>query len=112
MISTNIIIASVFISDNPKLETGVTELCYSDRHAYTIIEIRDPKHITVQRDKATRIDKNGMSESQQYEFTPDPQGRCVDLSLRKNGNWLQVGMRKGSNVFMIGRREEYYDYSF
>lgn len=112
MTTFNDIITSAFKSDEPKIGRGVTEMCYTDRHAYTIIECRDARHCVVQRDHATRTDDRGMSDAQEYRYEPNPDGRIVELSLRKDGHWRQVGERKGSNVFMIGRREEYYDYSF
>lgn len=52
--------------------TGVTEMCYSDRHAYEIVEVIDDKHIVIRRCKATRIDNNGMSDCQDYEYEVEP----------------------------------------
>ncbi len=36
----------------PEIGMGVTEICYSDRHAYTIIEVITDKKIVVQQDLA------------------------------------------------------------
>lgn len=95
----------------PKVGDGCTEYCWTDRHAYTVVEVRSPCRVVVQQDKATRIDKNGMSESQTYEFTPNPKAGKVLLSRRKDGRWRRVGSAKG-NVFSFGSRDEYRDYSF
>lgn len=96
----------------PEIGMGVTEHMYSDRHAYTIVLIhKSGKKIRIQQDKAKRIDKNGMSDQQEYEYTPNPDGRIYELSLRKNGEWRKVGVQNGS-VFGIGYRREYYDYSY
>lgn len=52
--------------------TGVTEMCYSDRHAYEVVEVIDEKHLLIRRCKATRIDGGGMSESQSYKYELEP----------------------------------------
>lgn len=98
----------------PEVGMGATELCWSDRHAYTIVEIKSPKRIIVQQDHAKRTDNNGMSECQSYEFTPNPDAAKIELSLRKNGRWMPVGqgLKSGGSSFLIGSRQEYYDYSF
>lgn len=97
----------------PSVGMGCTQLCWSDRHAFTIVEIISPKEIKVQADTAVRVDKNGMSESQDYRFEPNPNGRTEIVTLRKNGRWVTQGsaMNNGTSWF-IGDREEYYDYSF
>ena len=59
------------------------------------------------QDYAERLDKNGMSESQQYEYRPNPNGRIHVFRLTKRG-WRN----KAGNGLMIGKRERYYDYSF
>lgn len=108
----NNIIENNYASAKPEVGMGVTELCYSDRHPYTIIEIINAKKVVVQGDKAVRTDKNGMSDAQSYEYSANPEGRVLTLTLRTDGHWRAVGAGKGSNVFMIGRRSAYHDYSF
>ncbi|TXH11192.1 MAG: hypothetical protein E6R03_14640 [Hyphomicrobiaceae bacterium] len=67
----------------------------------------------MQEDNYTRIDKNGMSEAQQYEFSPNPEGGTVVLTKRKNGRWVRQGeSMKHGTAFAIGYRSRYYDYSF
>ncbi len=67
----------------------------------------------IQEDNAKRIDKNGMSESQEYEFTRNPNASEEEFTLRKNGRWIRKGdpMRGGAEI-AIGYRDQYYDYSF
>lgn len=49
----------------PKVGDAATVCLYSDRHAGTVIEVDEKKQtFVVQRDKATRADKNGMSDAQ------------------------------------------------
>jgi hypothetical protein len=106
----NRIIENNYQSAEPEVGMGVTELCYSDRHAYTVIAV-DEKTITVQQDKSVRTDKNGMSDAQSYAYESNPSGRTYTLRKRKkDGHW--VATPKGNpNVFMIGHRDEYYDFS-
>lgn len=94
-----------------KLEVGMgaTKLGWTDRHPYTVIEIRSPKRIVVQADTSTRLDTNGMSEEQDYSYTPDPTGHTVVLTQRKDGSWRAKG--EGTR-FAVGARRRYHDYSF
>lgn len=132
---------------------GATEMCYSDRHAYTVQKVISDKRVVVTRDKVKRIDKNGASDCQSYEYESVPlfegeakltctnlfiaanrdniigdcpnancDGGCdgckfykkrkptngITLALCKHG-WKRVGT---DDYFMLGEREEYYDYSF
>lgn len=94
----------------PEIGMGATELCWSDRHAYTVIEISNSgKKLKLQRDKAIRTDNNGMCDSQSYRYEQDPKGYTVEVSLRKDGRWKEV---RGTTVYLVGDRDEYYDYSF
>jgi len=94
----------------PAVGDGVTMCHFTDRHAGTVIK-RTPKTVTVQRDKATRVDGNGMSDAQQYEYERDPEGATYVFSLRKNGTWRQRGHEEQGTRLVAGRRE-YYDFSF
>lgn len=94
---------------NVQVGDGVTIHLYSDSYAATVIK-RTPKSITVQQDKAIRIDKNGMSEDQEYRFERDEKGwvstyRWSDVygAFRSSGD-QSIGITNG--------RYEYFDYSF
>lgn len=98
----------------PEIGMGVTQVIGSDRSAWTIVDVsKSKKRIVVQRDHAKRVDNNGMSEAQQYEFTPNLNGEKVTLSLRKHGIWYEVGSKliRGCG-YRIGKRSEYRDPSF
>lgn len=98
----------------PVVGVGATLLHWSDRTAGTVVEVSpNGKRIVVQEDVATRTDKNGMSESQNYTYAPSPNGRKFVYTLRKNGAWVAEGqpLRNGERVG-IGYRSQYYDYSF
>jgi len=92
----------------PTVGMGATKIMFSDRHPYTVIEVMSEKRIKVQEDSATRTDKNGFSESQEYTYEPNPNGTVYTLSLRKDGRWRVVG---DTQVFSVGTRREYYDYT-
>lgn len=98
----------------PEIGMGATMLGWSDRHACTITAISPSgKSIEVKQDIATRIDKNGMSELQEYSYEPDPNTKPVTFTLRKNGKWVLKGssMNAGTHL-LVGKRDQYYDYSF
>lgn len=94
----------------PEIGMGATQICYTDRHAFTIIGIsKTGKTITIQRDKAFRIDNNGMSDSQEYNYQKDDAGVIYKARQNKNGDWKILNL---GNKIIIDKREEYFDYSF
>lgn len=86
---------------------GGASLCWwSDRTACTIIK-KTAKTITIQADRAQRTDDNGMSESQTYTYTADPEGSTyVCRWSDKRNRYIWNGQA------IINGRHEYYDYSF
>lgn len=91
----------------PEVGMGCTMLSWTDRYAGTIIKVT-PCTITVQRDKTTRIDNNGLSELQEYRYERDPDGTTYIFRKTKKG-WRCSGHGMG---LLIGERREYYDHSF
>ena len=87
---------------------GATLLGYSDRHAATVVKVT-PFTVTVQQDKDTRIDGNGMSDSQQWEYERDEKGRTITFRRNKHGQY--VNRRCGFSLH-LGARREFYDFSF
>lgn len=91
----------------PVVGMGATEVLYSDRHAFTIIEVsKSGKTFKMQRDNARRTDKNGMSDAQAWEFERNPAGDVVTVRLTKRG-WRATGSK-----VLVGVRDEYYDFGF
>ena len=91
----------------PEVGMGATELCYSDRHPFTIVKVwPSGKTIEVQEDRATRLDDHGMSELQVYSYEPNPDAPRIRVRWTGAG-WKEVG----GNRFRIGVREEYYDFT-
>lgn len=99
---------------NIEVGTGVTELCYSDRHPYEVVKVIDEKHLIIRACKATRIDNNEMSDCQEYSYELNKDDRFdKKLVLTKKGWRERVSNGKLScNNFAVGYKEEYYDYSF
>jgi len=86
----------------PKVGMGVTELLWSDRHAYEVIEVQDKTHCKIRALKAERTDRNGISESQSYKYTSDPDGKVKYLVFR-GGRWRS---RKAEDVFLGDKKWE------
>lgn len=102
----------------PAIGMGATLLHWTDRDPATVVAW-DGKLLTVQEDSYKRVDKNGMSESQEYEYTPNPQGSLSHFKRDKNGGWFQViknpetgRFNKRGGGLRLGERERYYDFSF
>lgn len=94
----------------PELGMGATLVRWTDRHAGTVVYVSPSGHkISVQRDKATRTDTNGMSDAQTYEFEADPNGAVETYTRRKDGTYRQAG---GTSRCLLGSRSHYHDFSF
>lgn len=98
------------VSNNikPEIGMGATICHWSDKTAATVVYIT-PKRLILREDHATRVDKNGMSESQEYAYSPNPEGREWFVSLRKDGTWR---VSKSKEIVTLGVRRQYHDYSF
>lgn len=103
----------------PVVGMGATILYWSDRKAATVTAW-DGKVIEVQYDDAKRVDSNGMSEAQEYEFTPNHGGAVLAFRRTKDGSWKQVQWnpetkrwnQNGSAGLIVGKRDHYHDFSF
>jgi hypothetical protein len=100
----------------PKVGDGATLLGWTDRHAATVVEVKETPtqvKVTVQVDHATRIDGNVMSESQVYVYAPNPDAQKVTYTFAKlpDGRLKQLGAKRQGGL-ALGYRDEYYDFSF
>jgi hypothetical protein len=106
----------------PEVGMGATILCWTDRNAATIVDVwtfRKLVAVTVQEDTATRADKNGISESQDWKYEPNPNGAKSHFARTESGAWREI-MVNGNGRFVfadghglrIGERESYRDFSF
>lgn len=111
---------------NPKVGMGCTFLSWTDRSAGTIQKVTELSskawsfEIEVTSDDAKRIDKNGLSEAQEYEFTERPDGpRAIYRCKRETGEWIQMRKNESGRMVIsrgrglrIGERSAYHDFSF
>jgi hypothetical protein len=88
-----------------KIGDGATIYGWTDRYPATVIKATACT-VTLQRDKAIRVDDHGMSELQDYRFEPDPAGE-VETFRRTARGWFHKGTRA-----TIGERRAYHDFSF
>lgn len=96
-------------AEDLKVGDGVTLVYWTDRQPFTVIDItKSGKTITIQEDNAERVDSNGMSDAQSYEYSRNPEGRVLKARLTKRG--FRVGGAQGNAV--VRGRNKYYDYSF
>lgn len=75
--------------DEIKVGTGVTEYSYTDRDAWEVIAVKDQKHVTIRRLDAKRIDDNGPSECQEYEYISNEKNYPVDV-VKRGKYWYTV----------------------
>lgn len=90
-----------------RMGDGATVCGWTDRKAATVIHAT-PSTITVQMDRSTRIDSNGMSDCQDYSYEPDINGSVITFRKNKKGQWKS----KGGSYLSLGRRSTYHDFSF
>jgi hypothetical protein len=114
----------------PAVGMGITFLGWTDRHPGTICAVyTDGKEngpivgFDAQEDDAVRVDSNGMSECQSYEFKPNPLARVKTYRRDRNGLWRRAEATvKGKRVYWrfldesqevrLGERDKYHDFSF
>ena len=110
----------------PEVGMGVTLLQWSDRSAGTIQKVTELAsktwawEIEITDDSARRIDNNGMSESQEYEYTQHPDGyRTTYRCKREGGEWIRVVRNENGRTVIsrgaglqIGVRQAYHDFTF
>lgn len=95
----------------PVVGAGATELLYSDRHAYEVIEVSaDGKTVVIEACNAIRTDSNGMSDQQDYRY--EPNGQKTTLVWR-NGAWrrqcVQVFFTETAEALTYQERQQFFD---
>lgn len=95
-----------------KIGGGATLCLATDRYAGTVIGMsKSGRTIYWQFDKVVRVDNNGMSESQEYDYKCDPDAPVREYTLRKNGRYIEKGGSLTSS-FLVPGRHEYRDFSY
>ena len=104
----------------PQVGLGATITHWTDRDAGTVISW-DGSVIAVQEDEAKRTDNNGMSEAQDYEYSPNPSGRVWHFRRDKTNAWRFIvrnektgrwNIASSGPGLVLGFRRKYYDFSF
>ena len=93
-------------SPAPKIGDGATLICWSDRRAYTIVDVKKT-YVFATRDNVERTDRNYETGPQEYWYQTDPDATPKRASLRKDGNY-----HLGGHVLKVGYRDEYQDPTF
>lgn len=104
----------------PKRFMAATVTSYSDRHAGTVVELAY-RTVWVREDRATRLDKLGMSDSQRYRYSRNPKGALYMFRQDRSGRWREAYISKstgranfvnGGHGLLLGHRDAHHDYSF
>jgi hypothetical protein len=96
----------------PEVGMGVTELLYSDREPYEIVEITDDRHIKV-RSLDYKISEGKNYYDQVYDLFSNKENHIIALFKTKKGEWREKkGRSLGCNRFVIGYADKYEDPSF
>ncbi len=96
----------------PQIGMGATIIMATDRYAATIVEVTHCS-VVIQQDYSERTDRNGMSESQDWAYSPNRKARRETYSLRRHGRYVARGERtNGGTHLVIGERDHYIDPSF
>lgn len=106
----------------PTVGMGATELCWTDRHALTIVEVvvkkGEVERIATTRDTASVIRGSGHDGSAEYAYTSNIDGARQWWRIGKKGLWEGIHQRDGrwrktnGSGLRIGERNEYRDPSF
>lgn len=97
----------------PSVGDPATLCMWTDRRPLTVTYVSSTGlTLELREDDAKRIDNNGMSESQEYEYTFNPNGRLIKARLCKDGKYHQMPGGVRADVVRIGIKNKYHDYSF
>ena len=95
---------------DPVVGMGCTEVLWSDRHPYEVIEVKDARHCKA---RAMGCKCVGGAYSNEWELFSDENGHVINLFRKKNGQWVErYPDRSYGNRFVMGFAEKYYDYEF
>lgn len=109
----------IIVDDELNIGDGVTLNYYSDEKPATVVEIDSKgKWIKVQMDIAKRIDKNGMSDCQEYEYFRDENGYIRTFYKTRIKDYT-VFTDTGRSTYdsygiylSLKVRRKYFDYTF
>jgi hypothetical protein len=94
----------------PEVGMGATLVVGSDNYPMTVVAVHGGgRSIELQYDDAKRVDKNGLSEIQEWKITPNPTAQKVVATKRRNGAYR---LRGEPTRVLLGSRRMYRDPSF
>ena len=100
-----------FTAVKPEIGMGATMFYPSDRYPGTVVEIISDTEVVIQNDshRADPSKDNGMGH-QNWLLDRDPNGRKTTVTLRKNGKWVEKGLKadKYGPYWLLGQRSYYY----
>lgn len=96
----------------PVIGMGLTEICWSDRHPWTVIEVMSKTKIRIQKDAVKAKEGVKKMYHQEWDITADPNGRTEVVTLRRNGKWHTLRMPMTYTGFVLGKHFNHYDWSF
>ena len=123
-LSNHLLSRAVVGEPEVKVGMGVTFLSWTDRNPGTIFRVFTVGKATIiecRDDDYKRVDSNGMSESQEYEFFLKVNGRkSYFRKNEKSGLWERITkneetgrwVKAGGQGLRIGEREKCHDFSF
>jgi hypothetical protein len=107
-------ILSNTIDSNPQVGMGATEFLWTDRRPWRVVEVvKENKEVKIAYINAVRIDKNGMSEEQEYDYS-NHSDHTITLVRRGNSwrTWNELHQQWCKMNIKFGYAEQYYDFSF
>jgi hypothetical protein len=113
---------SKHVFNMPQVGDGVTFYSWTDRHAGTVVSIVDENKliIEIKHDTVKRVDSNGMSDCQLYEYERNDKApsqfykwdakksQWIGVEQSDKGRWIL----KSNMTISIGKRSAYHDFSF
>lgn len=106
----------------PEIGTGVTEIMWTDRNPYEVVEViskpgQFPSEFVIR--SMTPVPDIYMPGTEQHmptgyakEIKSDPDGRLRTLTLRADGKWRQKGDSIRGTVYKVGLADYYRDPCF
>lgn len=73
-----------------KVGTGVTEMCYSDRHPYEVVEVIDEKHLLIRECDWKIISGSEQDGSAEYEYKVVPYKDTILTKELLNDNYRML----------------------
>lgn len=106
---TNLILGRA-VTAAPAIGDGATELMFTDRHPYTVVDLVYHKNgklkaVVLRADKVTKW--KPWPDGHADTIDPDPDGYLIHVLPTKDNRW-----KRGGTYFLMGHRDAYRDPHF